>query len=461
MKLWQKLSFMTILVLFLSTGLSGAVLMWHSAYYNEEKTVENYEQQLHSTALALGRELDYTILSSYNTVTKNAYLNYLLKKYGSNRYILLYKNQIACSMTPFALHITESNRWNTEEAASIIQKTGESRFLITGRTVPGNTKGDYTLVLVQDISEIYIDIRHQVMLAIFLYAGGAVLAVLLIFLSTKKILAPLQSLYLAAEDIRCGRLGRRVPMQTRDEIGIVANAFNAMAAQIQQQLTELSDLSRQRGQMLGSLAHELKTPMTSIIGYTDTLLHVKIKENQQKRALTHIYQESRRLERLGSKLMNLIGSYDNESIRLQKTDISDLFARVKALERPNLDKKQIQLHTDCHIGQLLLDSDLFESLLINLIDNAIKASSPGSAVYLTGKENSISVKDEGHGIPSKDLRRVTEAFYMVDKARSRKEGGCGLGLSLCSMIARLHRAELIIDSQEGKGTTVSILFKDE
>ena len=229
----------------------------------------------------------------------------------------------------------------------------------------------------------------------------------------------------------------------------------------QQQLTELSDLSRQRGQMLGSLAHELKTPMTSIIGYTDTLLHVKIKENQQKRALTHIYQESRRLERLGSKLMNLIGSYDNESIRLQKTDISDLFARVKALERPNLDKKQIQLHTDCHIGQLLLDSDLFESLLINLIDNAIKASSPGSAVYLTGKENSISVKDEGHGIPSKDLRRVTEAFYMVDKARSRKEGGCGLGLSLCSMIARLHRAELIIDSQEGKGTTVSILFKDE
>ena len=213
--------------------------------------------------------------------------------------------------------------------------------------------------------------------------------------------------------------------------------------------------------MLGSLAHELKTPMTSIIGYTDTLLHVKIKENQQKRALTHIYQESRRLERLGSKLMNLIGSYDNESIRLQKTDISDLFARVKALERPNLDKKQIQLHTDCHIGQLLLDSDLFESLLINLIDNAIKASSPGSAVYLTGKENSISVKDEGHGIPSKDLRRVTEAFYMVDKARSRKEGGCGLGLSLCSMIARLHRAELIIDSQEGKGTTVSILFKDE
>ena len=156
--------------------------MWHSAYYNEEKTVENYEQQLHSTALALGRELDYTILSSYNTVTKNAYLNYLLKKYGSNRYILLYKNQIACNMTPFALHITESNRWNTEEAASIIQKTGESRFLITGRTVPGNTKGDYTLVLVQDISEIYIDIRHQVMLAIFLYAGGAVLAVLLIFL---------------------------------------------------------------------------------------------------------------------------------------------------------------------------------------------------------------------------------------------------------------------------------------
>lgn len=458
MKLWKKLSLMAVAVLLLTTALSGTAVIFRSARYNEEKTLENYEEQIQSTALALGRELDNSVMEAYSSVTKNAYLNYLVKKYGSDRYILLCGNEVICNLTPFELINPGDSRWKEPEVESVIQKLGKQYVLIAGRSVTVNRMGDYSLVLVRDISEVYADIRSQVVLAAILYLSGAFLAVILIFLFTKKMLMPMQSLRQAAEDIRCGRLGRRARVYTKDEVGIVAGAFNDMADRIEEQVTALSEISEQRKQMLGSLAHEMKTPMTSIIGYTDTLLHVNVKKEQQERALIHIYEESRRLERLGSKLMSLIGMYDNDSIHLEKTDMSALFERVAQLEAQNLAQKEIHLQTVCHMKSRLLDQDLFESLLVNLIDNAVKASERGSTVYLTGEENKISVRDEGCGIPKEEQKRVTEAFYMVDKARSRKAGGCGLGLSLCARIAKLHRADLVIESDEGKGTEVLVVF---
>ena len=245
-------------------------------------------------------------------------------------------------------------------------------------------------------------------------------------------------------------------MHTRDEIGAMAGAFNSMADRIEDQVTELSQVSEKRRQMLGSLTHELKTPMTSIIGYSDTLLNVNLKKEQQERALWHIYKECRRLERLSSKLMSLMGLYDNDSICMEEVSMQELFEQVVSLEEYHLKEKKIRLEHSCSMGTRRIDRDLFESLLINLIDNAIKASEEGAVISLMGQDNVITVRDQGCGIPADEIKRVTEAFYMVDKARSRKAGGCGLGLALCSMIAQLHGAELLIESEVGKGTSVTI-----
>lgn len=461
MKLWKKLSLMTIAVLFVVTGISGTALLSHSAQYNEEKTLENYEQQLSSAAQALGRELDAARLGTYSAATKRSYLNYLMKKYGAEQYILLEGGETACNLTPFNLTEPAADRWTSGEAESIIQRTETQYILISGRTVPASGGGDYRLVLVKDISMVYEDIRGQAVLFAAVYLAGALIAGLLVFLFTKKMLAPLSELQHAAEDIRAGKLEKRAAIKTRDEVGIVAEAFNGMAEQIERQVTELSAVSEQRRQMLGSLAHELKTPMTSIIGYADTLLHVKVKEEQRERALLHIYEESRRLERLGSKLMSLIGMYDNDSIHMEKTNIVRLFERVAELEKYHLEEQNLKLQVSCQMEDRALDRDLFESLLVNLIDNAAKASRTGDIIFLTGKDEVIVVQDQGSGIPAAEIDRVTEAFYMVDKARSRKAGGSGLGLALCERIAQLHGAGLTIESEEGKGTRVSIRFGRE
>ena len=170
--------------------------------------------------------------------------------------------------------------------------------------------------------------------------------------------------------------------------------------------------------------------------------------------------ESRRLERLSGKLMSLVGLYENDSIHLEKTDVSALLSRVQELERYPLAQKHITLTVSCEMGERLLDADLFESLLINLIDNAAKASASGSEIRLSAAGDAITVRDFGCGIPAEEIARVTEAFYMVDKARSRQNGGSGLGLALCERIAQVHGARLEIASRAGEGTAVSVVFAD-
>lgn len=460
MKLWQKLSLITIIVLLIATGISGAAVIYRSALYNQEKTVESYEQQIKSTAYALGKELENSSLNTYSEVARNSYLNFLIKKFGASQYILIEKGQVVCNLTPFEFLNAKDERWNQQEVYSVIQKNDDKYVLIAGKAMSATGNLDFSLVLVQDISALYEDIRAQVYFYLMIYVGAALISVVSIFFITKRILKPLRELQQAARDISAGQLKRRADVHTRDEIGAMAESFNCMADKIESQVTELSRVSEQRRQMLGSLTHELKTPMTSIIGYSDTLLNVNLKKEQQESALRHIHEECRRLERLSSKLMSLMGLYDNDSICMEKISMQELFDQVAELETYNLKEKNLRLESHCSMKSKMVDKDLFESLLINLIDNAAKASREGDVIFLEGEENEITVRDQGCGIPKEEIERVTEAFYMVDKARSRKAGGCGLGLALCSQIARLHGAELSIDSEPGKGTCVTILFKE-
>lgn len=458
MKLWKKLSLVMVSLLFIAMLVSGAAVIYYSAEYNQEKTIENYEQQLKSTVVSLEKELETGLLAGYSGTTMNSYVNFLIKKFGASKYILIKGSEELGNLTPYKLANPEDERWGGEEPYSIIQNTGKQYILITGQRISVGADENYRLMLVQDISRLYEDVGRQALNMLFIYLGAAFAAVILIFLITRKLLSPLRELERAASDISDGELKRRAKVHTRDEVGRVAKTFNVMAEQIEEQVRSLEQESERRRQLLGSLTHELKTPMTSIIGYSDTLLHVNLKKEQQQRALYHIKEQCSRLERLGSKLMSLMGLYDNDSICMEEASMEELFEQAAQLEKHSLGQKGIKLEYSCTMGNRRVDKDLFLSLLINLIDNSAKASSEGDTIYLIGEKDRIAVKDQGCGIPREEIDRVTEAFYMVDKARSRKAGGCGLGLALCSQIARLHGARLVIESELGKGTSVWINF---
>lgn len=459
MKLWKKLSMLSVATTLFATGIFGGTVVYQTADYNINQTISNYQRQVTSTTYALEQEIRNNAPAGFGDETNKSFLQYALRKYGGTDYMLFRDGDLAGNLTGFDVSDQSAMpEWSMKQADYVVQRMGGRYILIMGKQFSATGSGAYDLVLVRDISQIYDDIRHQIFMLLAIYVGVTAVTVNIIFWVTKRLLRPLNELQWTAAALSSGDLRRRVRVRSNDEVGKVAEAFNKMADQVERQVEELEDVSERRKQLLGSLAHELKTPMTSIIGYSDTLLHVKISEEQQKKALEYINTECKRLGRLSGKMMNLIGLYNNDGIQFVKYEVQELLNRVEALERYHIEENGMQLITTCAMGAIPMDVDLMESLLVNLIDNAIKASRPGDTIDVLAMHNRITVRDWGKGIPPEEIPKITEAFYMVDKSRSRKAGGIGLGLALCRQIAELHHGHLEIESWLDDGTSISVVF---
>lgn len=161
---------------------------------------------------------------------------------------------------------------------------------------------------------------------------------------------------------------------------------------------------------------------------------------------------------------NLIGYRCGHSVELLR-DCCDFIAAlhddaafVEETVSEALEASGITLCIDCRMESLVMDFDLMRSALVNLIDNARKASESGTVINLRAYENIIEVNDQGKGIPPHEIARIAEPFYMVDRSRSKKSGGSGLGLTLVKRIAEAHGAKLQISSTIGAGTTCRLMF---
>ena len=463
MKLWKKISLLTAVVLFIAMGIFGGGMLYETWKYNLNQTVSSYQQQMKVNSYVIAQEINNNPLSRFSEVTRKSFLNYTVQKYGGTDYILLKNGQEVVNLTGYTLVSGEDARFNDQDPAYVLQKTDNRHLLVMGQTLKTEKKENlkFQLILVKDISGIYEEMTKQMWLFIMIYLVVIFFAVDIVFWLVRMVLKPLTELENTAGAISRGDWERRCRVRRNDEIGKVSVAFNRMADKMEEQMEELETVSERRRQLLGSLTHELKTPMTSIIGYSDTLLHVKISEEQQKKALEHINSECRRLERLSGKMMTLIGLYDEDRIHKEPYPVDRLVREVADLERYHMQDSQMELLASSESWECEMDVDLMESLLVNLLDNAIKASKPGSVMELHGAKVCIWVRDFGKGIPEEEIPRITEAFYMVDKSRSRKAGGIGMGLALCQKIAEIHRANLVIESVVGQGTKISVVFQEE
>lgn len=273
-----------------------------------------------------------------------------------------------------------------------------------------------------------------------------------------KILHPLKKLGDGAKQIAEGHYDERIAVERTDEIGELGSRFNQMAEAVQAKIRELQRAEEKRTLFMGNLTHELKTPMTAISGYARTLLTVKLPEEDREEALSYIYEESCRLERLSKKMMNLLLLEENDQIHLSHVPAGELFGNAKKACRDSLEKDGILL--ECHGDSEIfyVDADLFTEVLINLIDNARKASKRGDRIILTATEHTIEVRDFGKGIPKEEQEKILEPFYMIDKSRSRQNGGAGLGLAITSIILERLGCEMKIESSAGDGTRMILQF---
>lgn len=321
-----------------------------------------------------------------------------------------------------------------------------------GRPVYFVTQWDISKTLQQQ------DTLRQYFLRCYLIAMAAGM-VLLILLSA-FLTGPLNRLSRAARRIAAGDYGERLPAGGRDEIGGLADSFNQMAGAVEEKIDELARAAREKEDFVTNFAHELKTPLTSIIGYADTIYQKELSREETRKASWHIWNEGMRLESLSYKLMELtvLGRQD---FPLTELPADELLQDVGEGLAPLFQERQIDFQIRAEQAYVLADYDLLKTLLINLTDNSIKAGA--DRIELTGQVNGsnylICVRDNGCGMEQEELSRITEAFYMVDKARSRKQHGAGLGLALAEQAARLHGDRLAFESRTGAGTAVSFSLR--
>jgi len=251
---------------------------------------------------------------------------------------------------------------------------------------------------------------------------------------------------------------------SRDELGDLARDFSKMAEKLQENVGAIREEAQRREQFMASFAHELKTPMTSVIGYADLIRTDALDRRETMEAANYIFSEGKRLESLSLKLLELIMARE-EQVSLVPTDMERLVAATVNRLRPVYREQGVDIKCRTAPGSWRVDGDLISSLLINLADNARKAMEGSGNIYivLDWPENAcrLRVLDNGRGMPPEVLGRLTEAFYRVDKSRSRAQGGVGLGLALCDKIARLHNGKIEFDSRVDNGTCVTVTLGGE
>jgi len=310
-----------------------------------------------------------------------------------------------------------------------------------------------------DLSNVYQTrkTQQQVFAGVYIVvvALGIAVAVILSYALTRR----LHRLTSVVRRISGGDLSTRSRINSQDEFGQLSRDFDAMADRLQENISRLeSDIERQES-FMGAFAHELKTPMTSIIGFSDLLRQGNLDENTRMMAAEYIHSEGHRLENLSFKLLELL-LLKKDTVVMKRVWLSNYLYEVERALAPNLKKKGIRLVCKAEQKRVAFEPDLVKSLLYNLIDNAGKAMDGEGIIAV--KANAIPggcqfhVADNGRGMEEKELARITEAFYRVDKARSRSQGGAGLGLALCKQIVELHNGSIQYVSEPGKGTRVTV-----
>lgn len=347
----------------------------------------------------------------------------------------------------------------------IIEEKGNNEILTIASLIRVNDSNLY-LVNQRDISDVYRENEKQIrffqiiMLAALLVCGGVIS-----FISW-WLTRPIEQLNNTASVIASGDYSVRTQLESNDEIGELAGKFDSMAEAIEGHVQELKENARRQEDFVASFTHEIKTPMTAIIGYADMLRSKELEKEKQILTANYIFHEGKRLEGMSLKLFDLI------ALKRQEIEKQEIYTQVFGEEMeeivlPILKRDHISFSVSMEAAMIEGDRDLLKTVFINLIDNARKASKPGDEIRMRGIWSEepaetplyeILIQDDGCGIPEEEVNKICEAFYMVDKSRARKQGGAGLGLATTSLIVEVHQGRLLAESRVGTGTTMRILL---
>lgn len=291
-------------------------------------------------------------------------------------------------------------------------------------------------------------------------------ALIIGYVASRRITSPISEMKEIAQNLAEGNFSKRASVKSQDELGELARALNKMADELQEKISNLKKLDQIRTDFIANVSHELKTPLTSIRGFIETLEDGALADKKTaERFISIIKKHAQGLSNIVDDLLNLseLESKRNE-INVTKLDLKQLLEEVVLGfgHATSVKNHKLELESKGEDFSIRADRSKIEQVFVNIIDNAIKYTDQGGLIKINLLDENdnlkVVVKDNGVGIPKECLDRIFERFFRVDKARSRQLGGTGLGLAIVKHIISLHKGKIQIENALDKGTEVTIFL---
>lgn len=346
------------------------------------------------------------------------------------------------------------------------------------KTEDGNK--NYTVLIANDkytVSNVFeADIDQDAAGRIFSRSGLIVLAIVLVFIisivllslfTSSTIVKPIKKLSEGANEIARGNLDYVIDYESTNEIGITVDSFNKMTDRLRESMHWKNEAEESKREVIAGVAHDLRTPMTSVKGYVEGLMDgIADTPEKQERYLKRIYESTISMEKLLDELLTVSKLETGKiSLDFQKIRVNDFLEDCQNNIKLYLDKKGFECSFESNCSDeatVMLDSDQFQRVIRNIVSNSIRYSKKDvqGVINFTVEEYKktviIAIEDNGIGINSEQLPKIFDNFYRADQARSKVSEGSGLGLYICKQIVELHEGRIWASSKEGEGMTIYI-----
>lgn len=460
MRLWQKIAISSVAVTWLVLGIVVAVTV-----SVQTADLQKLEEESLRSALQLCRGyLESSILQQrqeYQERTLYSVAHFFFTNYvqtagdKSTAYALSADGEYLFRRTtydPAQEAPEEFYDFDSDRSAVWRIKTESGEVLVTGCELRYVGQG-FVIYVSRDLSPLRARVVRTWEIGILLLCAGALFDAVLIFLIIRKAVRPITRLTEVSAAIAGGDYHLRTEIHTKDEIGTLSRAFDAMTDAVEEKILSQEEELKKRGLLIGALSHELKTPVTAILGYADSLLHMPLDEEQKIECARKIEEAGKRTASLSERMTELMGL--SPETRLEKRSIP---AEKLIVSLKDVFPSGVNFTTE--VQTLFGEESLLYSLCCNLIQNALRACEQKEPIEVRFEKGEgkvlLVVEDRGCGIATEHLSLVTEPFYRVDKARSRAHGGAGLGLAICKRIAEWHGGTLLLESEVGRGTKATV-----
>lgn len=427
-------------------------------YYTKMYYIQNEFITIYSKGDELTQELVYSVLSGISNINPNNE-NKAIVDVSNN---ILYSNKDDVNLTYI------SNKYS-----SMYSISDDITIIVDGNILYTSAMflvdlDSYIFIQSVDISSLIQQRNNQIIFSLILNIVLMLGTCIPLFLLAKYLTKPINNLINATNDITNGDYEIVIDEVGNDEIALLAKNFNIMSDNIQNNINKLEEYAQSRDDFVRNFSHELKTPLTSIIGYSEILFSKKCDYDTVLELSSYIFEEGNRLEKL-SKQMILLMQVKQQEIVCKPCNIIKILQAVNLSLEPILNEKNATLLFNLDYDyNVICNKELIKTLIINLTLNGINSCEINPKVIINLVEIDsdnlkIEITDNGKGIEQSELKSILAPFYMIDK--SRKGSSTGIGLSICDEIVKCHKTELVFQSNKNTnsytnttGMTVSFVL---